>query len=95
MKTQITGVCQKVTLTLPVMLLKVTLTLPVILLKVTLTLPVIDETFASLNFETTDLFTDNFELKFEAFMFIIIYGFLLLSMIQICTAFSGEFKILS
>ena len=72
-----------------------TLTLPVILLKVTLTLPVIDEVLILLNFEITDLLTDNFELKFEAFIFFIIYGFLLLFMIQICTAESGDFKILS
>ena len=53
------------------------------------------ELFPLLNFETTDLLTDNFELKFEAFMIFVIYGFLLLFMIQICTAFSGDFKILS
>ena len=71
-----------------------TLTLPVAF-QLTETLPVALELFEMLNFEITDLFTDNLELKFETFIFSIIYGFLLLFMIQICTAFSGEFKIFS
>ena len=51
--------------------------------------------FASLNFETTDLLTDNFELMFDVFMIFVIYGLLLLLTIQICTASSDGFKILS
>ena len=34
-----------------------------------LMLPVMNELFPLLNFETTDLLTDNFELKIEAFIF--------------------------
>ena len=40
-----------------------------------LILPVIAGFFALLNFETTDLFTDNFELKFEVFMILRVCGF--------------------
>ena len=58
-------------------------------------LPVYEDTLLLFNVETTDLLTDNFEFTFEVFMIFIIYGFLLLFMIQICTAESGDFKILS
>ena len=71
------------------------LLIPPVILKWLLIPPVITEFLELLNFETTDLLIDNFEFKFEAFMIFIIYGFLLLFMIQICTAFSGDFKILS
>jgi hypothetical protein len=60
-----------------------------------LIIPVIKEFFPPLNFETDDLHTDNFEIPFEVFMILLFMGFLLLFMIQICTAFSGDFKILS
>ena len=80
-------------LMLPVIALFLIEILPVIALCLIEMLPVMYDLFSLLNFETTDLFTDNFEVKF--FMIFIIYGFLLLFMIQICTAFSGDFKILS
>jgi hypothetical protein len=51
------------------------LMLPVITLALIEILPVIKELLSLLNFETTDLLTDNFELKFEFFMFFVIYGF--------------------
>ena len=44
------------------------LILPVIILALIEILPVIKDFFSLLNFETTDLFTDNFELKFDDFM---------------------------
>jgi hypothetical protein len=48
--------------------------LPVILKL--LILPVIAEFFTLLNFETIDLLTDNFELKFEVFMILFICDYL-------------------
>ena len=47
--------------------------LPVILKL--LILPVIADFFTLLNFETTDLLTDNFKWKFGFFMILIICGF--------------------
>ena len=75
-------------------MLNVIETLPVIL-KVIETLPVIIEVLSPSNFETTDLFTNNFEFRFEIFMMFIIFGFLLLFIIQTCTTFSDDIKILS
>ena len=43
-----------------------------------LILPVMADFFILLNFETVDLLTDNFELKFEVFMILIICGFVVI-----------------
>ena len=67
-------------LILPVIIFTAIEILPVIMLALIEMLPVIEELLSLLNFETTDLLTDNFELKFKIFMifislrvFVIIY----------------------
>lgn len=71
------------------------LILPVITLILIEILPVIKEFFSLLNLETTDLPIDNFELEFNDFMIFCVFTLCDLIVIQICTAESGSFKILS
>ena len=58
-------------LILPVIIFAAIEILPVIMLALIEILPVIEGVLSLLNFETTDLLTDNFELKFETFMIFI------------------------